>query len=313
MNIKIKDMSFILISDATKITGLDRQTIRNWMEKGIIPYKKINGTFYVDNRVFKRLSSEMNDVAGTKQRLDDLQREYLDEIASYREMRERNRFEHNTERLLSICVNSGVRTRFFDSMVSAMGQIGILKDKEVEVLSSLLNGDAFEEVAKRCDTSRERIRQIAEKAIHKSNDLSKLIERLNTIDEKEDEIRALKMENEVLKKMVYKQAIGVNEAEMSETERRLVRMGRKDLNALLSTKLVDEELTVRALNCLCHYKNENNVTYRIETLGELCRISKDDFFKQRSVGKKTLDEISEYLQKKGLEWGLDIDKIISMT
>lgn len=306
-------MNFILISDAVQLTGLNRQTIRNWIDKGVIPAKKINGTFYVDKRTFKRLHKDITDIESARQRLEAIRKEYAEETSIYRTMKEQARMDHDTDRILSICVNSGVRMHFFDTVLSMMSSCGVLTEREATILSSLLNGTAFEEVAEEFGVNRERIRQIAEKAIHKSRDFAGLAERISLMDEKDKEIQTLQDENKVLRDIIYRHSIKVAETELSETERRLVTMGRHDLKRLLSRRFIDEDISVRALNCLSSIIDNNGNRRRIETVGELCRMTKDDFYKQRQVGRKTLDEMTEFLEKNGLEWGLDIDKIISMT
>ncbi len=68
----------------------------------------------------------------------------------------------------------------------------------------------------------------------------------------------------------------------------------------LKAKLVDLDLSVRALNCL--------KAADIETLGQLCEYNKNDLLKFRNFGKKSLTELEDLLQEKGLTFGLDISK-----
>lgn len=65
----------------------------------------------------------------------------------------------------------------------------------------------------------------------------------------------------------------------------------------LLIKLIDCDLSVRALNCL---KSAD-----IETLEELISYDKTQFFKFRNFGKKSLTEIEEFLSSKGLSFGMD--------
>lgn len=69
---------------------------------------------------------------------------------------------------------------------------------------------------------------------------------------------------------------------------------------LLKTKLVDMDLSVRALNCL--------KAAEVETLGELVSYSKSDLMKFRNFGKKSLTELEELVHAKGLNFGFDISK-----
>lgn len=69
---------------------------------------------------------------------------------------------------------------------------------------------------------------------------------------------------------------------------------------LLKTKLVDMDLSVRALNCL--------KAAEVETLGELVAFNKQDLLKFRNFGKKSLTELEELVRSRGLEFGMNVSK-----
>ncbi len=69
---------------------------------------------------------------------------------------------------------------------------------------------------------------------------------------------------------------------------------------LLQKKLVDMNLSVRALNCL---KSAD-----VETLGELVVYNKTDLLKFRNFGKKSLTELDEMLANLNLSFGMDTSK-----
>lgn len=72
------------------------------------------------------------------------------------------------------------------------------------------------------------------------------------------------------------------------------------MRQLLKTKLVDMNLSVRALNCL--------KAADVETLGELVQYNKNDLLKFRNFGKKSLTELDELLDNLNLSFGTDISK-----
>lgn len=72
------------------------------------------------------------------------------------------------------------------------------------------------------------------------------------------------------------------------------------MRQLLKTKLVDMDLSVRALNCL---KSAD-----VETLGELVVFNKTDLLKFRNFGKKSLTELDDLLYGLNLSFGMDISK-----
>jgi DNA-directed RNA polymerase subunit alpha len=72
------------------------------------------------------------------------------------------------------------------------------------------------------------------------------------------------------------------------------------MRQLLKTKLVDLDLSVRALNCL--------KAADVETLADLVVFNKNDLLKFRNFGKKSLSELDDLLANMDLNFGMDISK-----
>ena len=72
------------------------------------------------------------------------------------------------------------------------------------------------------------------------------------------------------------------------------------MRQLLKTRLVDLDLSVRALNCL--------KAAEVDTLGDLVRYNKNDLLKFRNFGKKSLTELEDLLSQMSLTFGMDISK-----
>tara|TARA_B100001063_G_scaffold138279_1_gene129200 strand:- start:578 stop:1570 length:993 start_codon:yes stop_codon:yes gene_type:complete len=72
------------------------------------------------------------------------------------------------------------------------------------------------------------------------------------------------------------------------------------MRQLLKTKLIDMDLSVRALNCL--------KAAEVDTLGDLVSFNKNDLMKFRNFGKKSLTELEELVMLKGLNFGMDLSK-----
>lgn len=72
------------------------------------------------------------------------------------------------------------------------------------------------------------------------------------------------------------------------------------MRQLLKSNLVDLDLSVRALNCL--------KAADIETLGDLVQFDKNDMLKFRNFGKKSLTELEELVEIKGLHFGMNVSK-----
>ena len=72
------------------------------------------------------------------------------------------------------------------------------------------------------------------------------------------------------------------------------------MRKLLKTSLNDLDLSVRAYNCL--------KAADIKTLGDLVSIEISDMMKFRNFGKKSLTELEELVDVKGLNFGMDLTK-----
>ena len=70
------------------------------------------------------------------------------------------------------------------------------------------------------------------------------------------------------------------------------------MRQLLKTKLSDQDLSVRALNCL--------KAAEVETVGDLVRFHRNDLLKFRNFGKKSLSELDELLESLNLHFGMDV-------
>jgi DNA-directed RNA polymerase subunit alpha len=70
------------------------------------------------------------------------------------------------------------------------------------------------------------------------------------------------------------------------------------MRQLLKTKLVEQDLSVRALNCL--------KAAEVETIGDLVRFHRNDLLKFRNFGKKSLSELDELLTNLNLHFGMDV-------
>ena len=72
------------------------------------------------------------------------------------------------------------------------------------------------------------------------------------------------------------------------------------IRQLLKTKLLDLDLSVRALNCL--------KSAEVETLGDLVAFNKQDLLKFRNVGSKSLTELENLVKSKNVEFGMNVSK-----
>ena len=70
------------------------------------------------------------------------------------------------------------------------------------------------------------------------------------------------------------------------------------MRQLLKTKLSDQDLSVRAQNCL--------KAADVDTVGDLVKLNRNDLLKFRNFGKKSLTELDELLTSLNLKFGMDV-------
>lgn len=87
------------------------------------------------------------------------------------------------------------------------------------------------------------------------------------------------------------------EEEVQEIDEEILRVKK-----LLRMSVDELELSVRSHNCL---KNAN-----IKAISDLVRLDESELLKFRNFGRKSLQEIQEILEKKGLYFGMDVDKYL---
>ena len=73
-----------------------------------------------------------------------------------------------------------------------------------------------------------------------------------------------------------------------------------NIRQLLKSRLVEMNLSVRALNCL--------KAADVETVAELISFQKSELLKFRNFGKKSLVELENFIKARGLDFGMNISK-----
>ena len=76
------------------------------------------------------------------------------------------------------------------------------------------------------------------------------------------------------------------------------------IRKLLNKNVEELELSVRSSNCLKEAK--------IKTIADLVKRDEQEMLKFKNFGRKSLMELTEILNSKGLEWGMNIDKFMQV-
>lgn len=309
----------ISIIETSRRLGLTEQSVRDWIKKGYISVREVGRARYIDEDTILALQDTIEDIKRQQLKLEALRNEIKGE---YDYMRYQHDDEKNRRRYLNMMTGAAFRSGFFGVVVHLLQVYGELSEKEAKVLTDYLNGITLEAIAVSFGLTRERVRQIVEKAIRRSKNISQIEDRLN-------QIRDLQADNEAMKRVIegLKNKLGkyetqeAVETEQDEGKRRQTIIENDEICRLLATKLVDCDLSVRALNCLMQGAAKNTFSFDKDddrdqyivppcrTVGDLCRMTQNDYLKIRNAGKKTLRELDDFLHSIGLDWGMDVDKV----
>ena len=308
-------MKLLSTSQAASKVGVTSQTIRNWIDEGILKAKRVGNVFYVRASTIEALVSfdEEDNLHAIRESLDKEKKAYIKEYEEYKALRNDMRFEKERARLSYIAINSGVRNNFFKTIVDILRITNNLKEREANVLIQALKGDSYSAIADNYGLTRERLRQLIEKAMRKCSELTALEEVVNRLPEVEKENSYLKAEIEKLKNFI---------AENNPEVEKVVKESEIDkIVKILDKKIVDCNLSIRAINGLragrveYHYSHDvkecgNKVVVpECKTIGDICRLRKDDLSKIRNFGKKTISEIEDFLYSNNLSFEMDVDAI----
>ena len=288
-------------ADVATMLGVTRQTITNWAQKGILHAKNIGNEQYYSEEEINQLALFATDytksqklllleIDALKQDKKNVQLSRMDEIAK--------------RRYLRLCGEYGITKDFFKAIINMLYEVGDLKATEADVLLQVLANRSYKEIAEEYGVTRERVRQIAGKAICKSREIKNLAEKIEHVKELEIDNTSLKIANKALMHEVQ----ALRELKGVKVEEKPTKtLPTDELLAFLSTKVVDiHELSVRAKNIMIYACDRN---YKA-TIADVCRFSKTDILKERNCGRKSLQEIVDYLDKHNASLGMDVEEIM---
>ena len=264
-------MSLITKKQAGLILNRPERTILDWIDNGVLKAHRVKSVLYVDSDTVYALKDTEADIDHALQERKTILQELDADLA---EMRRVNHFNREEIRRTIKC------------MVNALG-IPSLNKREKMVLSEFMEGKKYDDVGEVLGLSRERVRQLFEKALRKIRNCSVVYGKVY------DEVLTLRGENQNLRKVIERQ-----EAMLKDYREKLhmEEMPQEQMTAeLYGKRLVDCDLSVRTLNCL---KGAD-----IDTIGDLVQYDKTDLLRLRNFGKKSLTELDDFLASIGQEFG----------
>ncbi|MBQ8155746.1 MAG: helix-turn-helix domain-containing protein [Prevotella sp.] len=289
--------------EAADILNVSGQTISNWVEKGVLHgHYSCDGrkTMLIDRKSIEKYFDTLEDLAFMEKRIA-LQKKTLKEET---EALEKDLNDMTTAKYL---FGKGVPEYLLRDIFNCVVYVAsdeILCSREKEVLTRLMNGCSVDEVAEHFCLTRTRILQIANKAIRK-------ITTMKSWPKAHDDYKRTLSENSKITVLLENQQarireleiqLGININKCGDDASGIPGYSKMELAEVLGRKLVDEDLTVRSLNCL--------KAADIEYVWQLVRCSKTDLLKFRNFGRKSLIELDDYLSNLNLSFGMDLDHLI---
>lgn len=295
-------IKLINVSEAAERLGVSRQTLSNWCKSGIIRIRKTGKTGnanWVDADTIEALGDTMQDVARAKEMLEN---ERTSIVQAYRKESEILHEIRNQMRLVNTLGVTPFIKEFFATIPQMLNELGIINARENNIMQSLIYGHDIGWLADEYGLTRYRIAQIFYIGCRKAKKLACIKEQLSELEKLKVELADMKQAMQVMSlDLKIQQETERNLKEMEDSERIEFIEKTDELLKMFRTRLVNFDLSVRALNCL---KSAD-----IETVGDLVKCQQTDLLRFRNFGKKSLIELRDFLNDHGLSFGMDVDKI----
>lgn len=308
-------MALITIQEAANMCCVDRQTILNWGEKGIITVKKLNKNtnkpYYANKEEIEAICQTSREISGIRKEIEAL----LVEAKNNRKEAKAKLMEtRNQLRLINTVKVTRTTFDVLESIVSFICAVGIIKEREAQIVIMFINNKSIASIAETYGLTQTRILQIIAHAYRKMNNISKVTSTIKANEELKETLLAQEMELKMLRRknedLIDQLGIRHEMEEAKEREKRIAYLMKHDDTArLLNTPFIDEsnghsntfELSVRVLNGLRYMD--------IEKVSDLVQMKKGDLLMCRNFGKKSIRELDDFLEDHGLEFGMDLNKI----
>lgn len=264
-------------SEVAAMFGVTRQTIRNWIKKNLLQAIEMDGAQYIHIKSLKKVESALRDIAGIesnvshyKESLDAVEERYSESVQQLRDCCEGNQ---------ALKYNRQTIVRFLPVFYDLIKPDLTTSDRGVKILSMLLEGCDIRSIAEHFGLTVARIQQIIENELH-------------GIRKDTENYRMLKSQRDKLMEEVKILRLNARSFESLKYDAKIMENVKP---SILTKKLYEFDLSVRALNC-CKFGE-------IENVADLVSRTKTDILKLRCMGRKTLIELDELVSSLGLEWG----------
>lgn len=262
-------LTFVPVAEAARIIGVTAQTIRNLCKAKTLRYQMRGNLFYVCREDIKRYAASILEVNQIERTIEEYTKELLKATEQVRiakqEMYDRlENMQMFPDRIKNITLLLTFLVPHLDESIT---------QREMEIVLMVLKGEKIVDVAEKVHLTRDRTRQIWEKAVRK---LSYFPEELHDRDKRIED----------LSRTIQELRAQIKEAGILPVPNRN--------DNLLSSSIFNYDFSVRTLNCL--------KAAEIRTVDDLIRCPREHLLKFRNFGKKGLAEIDEWLAAHNLSF-----------
>lgn len=291
-------MKLIQLTEAAQRLGVSRQTLTNWGNTGVIKMHrtgKSGNCLWVDADTLDALGDKMKDVERSRLRLEqedaNLQAAYKREHAKLTDI-------HRQMFMIETMGTSIYAMEFYLAIPAMLVELEILTERECTIMQRVISGTDIGRIAQDFGLTRSRIMHIFYRGCRRAKCLSTINEKIDELELLKEEVTELRQTVRVLIQEVKQQQ---SLQDMTEEERIQHIRETDEMLKVFNTRLIDCDLSVRALNCLR--------SAELETVGDLARVKKSDLIRFRNFGRKSINELDDFLSDKGLTFGMDVDKV----
>ena len=286
--------------EAAKMLDITPQSVSNWVKKGLLTGHLVGGVLLVDRNTIEQYFDSLQQLGQCGDRIAKLLPSVVAEDARLnREIKDISKAQES--------IRKGMPRWLIDNIYSAVIAVAgddVLNAREASILYALNRGDTVSDISQRFCLTRERVMQLVNKSFRK-------IYAMRTFSELRRECIELRIANQRLRSEIDHLTAVINDKVQKDVvmnqrmQDAITKYGGPEkfhqLIDLLGCRLIDMNLSVRALNCL--------KSLDIETMADLVKITADDVLKVRNFGKKTFVELKDFLSQFHLTFGTDVDEL----
>lgn len=291
--------------EAARWFGVEEQTISNWIKSGILTGRKIGSLVFVDKETVTCHSDTLQELKQTEERL---QRKLLE--AKEREESLDKRIEDiaKAETSVPTAMPQWMVKELFRAIINTAGY-DVLTSPEWQVLSDINDGLS---ISQTCDKNRIS-REVAMKRIRSA---FRKIQAMKSFSEVRKECKELQKNNQILENMVdfLNKELKVAR-ETIEAKREAIELSYQNLPPIYQGEdgiaRLSEVLTKNIFDCSLSSRIVNALRCmdEIRTIGDIVIHEKRFFEGYRNLGKKSINDLEEFLELRDLSFGMDIELI----